>query len=178
MGFWNTRGLRGSTFEEMINMTNEAYRKKGIALVQKVPTPIKPIKIDSEKRTITLAYFEQKSTVDYMGVVQGVPICFDAKETNQKSLPLSNIHEHQITFMKDFEEQKGVAFLLVGFSKYDEYYFLPFKDMYYYYVMAQNGDRKSIPYDVMKKEYKVPQSGNVYLHYLKCLQWYLQKNQG
>ena len=29
------RGLRGSTLEDMINMTNESYREKGLALIQK-----------------------------------------------------------------------------------------------------------------------------------------------
>ena len=46
MGTWKTRGLRGSTLEDMINMTNESYREKGLALIQKIPTPITPINID------------------------------------------------------------------------------------------------------------------------------------
>ena len=66
---WTSRGLRGSTLEEMINRTNEQYRDKHLALIQKVPTPITPIKIDKESRHITLAYFEKKSTVDYIGAV-------------------------------------------------------------------------------------------------------------
>ena len=36
MGTWTTRGLRGSTLEDMINRTNEKYREKGLALIQKV----------------------------------------------------------------------------------------------------------------------------------------------
>ena len=39
MATWNSRGLRGSTLEEMINSTNEIYQKKGLALIQKIPTP-------------------------------------------------------------------------------------------------------------------------------------------
>ena len=41
MATWNSRGLRGSTLEDMINNTNEYYRQKNLALVQKIPTPIK-----------------------------------------------------------------------------------------------------------------------------------------
>ena len=82
---WTSRGLRGSTLEEMINRTNEQYRDKHLALIQKVPTPITPIKIDKESRHITLAYFEKKSTVDYIGAVQGIPVCFDAKECKTDS---------------------------------------------------------------------------------------------
>ena len=80
MATWNSRGLRGSTLEEFINLTNEKYAEHGLALIQKVPTPITPVKIDKGSRHITLAYFEQKSTVDYIGAVQGIPVCFDAKE--------------------------------------------------------------------------------------------------
>ena len=61
MGTWNTRGLRGSTLEDMINMSNESYREKGLALIQKIPTPITPVRIDQQTRHITLAYFDQYS---------------------------------------------------------------------------------------------------------------------
>ena len=46
MPSWNSRGLRGSALEELINLTNDAYREKHLALIQKVPTPITPINID------------------------------------------------------------------------------------------------------------------------------------
>ncbi len=67
MSTWNSRGLRGSTLEDMINRTNERYLESGLALIQKIPTPITPINIDKNTRHITLAYFDQKSTVDYIG---------------------------------------------------------------------------------------------------------------
>ena len=105
MATWNSRGLRGSFLEELINMTNEKYRSQKLALVQKVPTPIKPITIDQTTRHITLAYFEQKSTVDYIGVVQGIPICFDAKECATDRFPLANVHEHCI-FIDLFQSKR------------------------------------------------------------------------
>ena len=61
MGTWNSRGLRGSTLEDMINRTNERYLEKGLALIQKIPTPITP---DSDCKSsivkITAAYFDQE----------------------------------------------------------------------------------------------------------------------
>ena len=86
MATWSGRGLRGSTLEEAVNRTNDWYRQEGLALMQKVPTPITPIEIDKKTRHITLAYFEQKSTVDYIGAVQGIPVCFDAKECHTEPL--------------------------------------------------------------------------------------------
>lgn len=112
MATWNSRGLRGSTLEDLVNRTNEQYREKGLALIQKIPTPITPVRMDKESRHITLAYFDQRSTVDYIGAVQGIPVCFDAKECSAETFPLANIHPHQVAFMKDFEKQNGVAFFL------------------------------------------------------------------
>lgn len=88
MPTWNSRGLRGSTLEDLLNRTNEKYAQNGLALIQKIPTPITPINIDKETRHITLAYFEQKSTVDYIGAVQGIPVCFDAKECQTLTFPM------------------------------------------------------------------------------------------
>ena len=92
MSTWNTRGLRGSTLEDMINRTNERYREKGLALIQKIPTPITPIKIDKEHRHITLAYFEQKSTVDDIGAVQGVPFWKRAQLGGRKSFRVEELN--------------------------------------------------------------------------------------
>ena len=49
MPTWNSRGLRGSTLEDLLNRTNEKYAHNGLALIQKIPTPITPINIDKEK---------------------------------------------------------------------------------------------------------------------------------
>lgn len=40
MPTWNSRGLRGSTLEDLINMSNGKIRTSHLALVQKIPTPI------------------------------------------------------------------------------------------------------------------------------------------
>lgn len=173
MGYWNTRGLRGSVLEETINLTNDLYREKNLALIQKVPTPIKPITIDKTKGVITLAYFDQKSTVDYIGVAQGTPICFDAKETTKESLPLANIHLHQIDFMEDFVKQGGESFLIVYFKKYESYFLFMIDEVRTYYEAAQKGGRKSIPYSAFKKEQQIFIEGGLYLNYLKPLAQYM-----
>ncbi|WP_352399575.1 Holliday junction resolvase RecU [Anaerotignum sp.] len=175
MSHWNSRGLRGSSLEESINFTNEKYRQRGLALLQKVPTPITPVRIDQEKRTITLAYFEKQSTVDYIGVAQGVPICFDAKETAHKNLPLQNIHQHQIEFMADFRTQRGLAFLLVHFTSFDEYYLLPFEILEAFWLEGEKGGRKSIPKNAFLEKYKIQKTGNGILHYLDAVSLYLDE---
>ena len=129
MATWHSRGLRGSTFEDLINRTNDIYENSNLCLIQKVPTPITPINIDKDTRHITLAYFDKKSTVDYIGVVQGIPVCFDAKECHSDLFPLQNIHEHQINFMQTFEKQQGMAFFLLYFTQRDEFYYLRLEEV-------------------------------------------------
>lgn len=129
MGTWNSRGLRGSTLEEFINRTNEYYLDKHLALIQKIPTPITPVRIDKERRHITLAYFDKQSTVDYIGAVQGIPVCFDAKECTADTFPMQNIHEHQVTFMGNFERQGGISFLIIYYSVRDELYYMTYREV-------------------------------------------------
>ena len=170
MATWNSRGLRGSTLEDFINLSNEKYLSSGLAVIQKIPTPIKPIKIDKDSRHITLAYFDQKSTVDYIGVVQGIPVCFDAKETAVDTFPLTNIHPHQITFMENFEKQHGISFIILYFSARDEFYYIPFCDIIKFWLRGENGGRKSFTYDEIDKNYQIHGSKGVIVHYLEALQ--------
>ena len=170
MATWNSRGLRGSTLEDLVNRTNEQYADKGLALIQKVPTPITPIKIDKENRHITLAYFEKKSTVDYIGVVQGVPVCFDAKECNTDTFPLANVHEHQVNFMENFERQEGVAFILIFFSKHNEFYYLRLAELQSFIKRSEDGGKKRFAYQELDSDYFITAKNGVLVPYLSCLQ--------
>lgn len=170
MGTWKSRGLRGSTLEDMINHSNEVYREKKLALIQKIPTPITPISIDKSSRHITLAYFDQKSTVDYIGAVQGIPVCFDAKECAVKTFPLQNVHEHQICFMKEFEQQGGIAFIILHFTALDELYYIPFRDLEQFWKRMEEGGRKSFTYDEIDKSYQIHASRDILVHYLETIQ--------
>lgn len=170
MGTWSTRGLRGSTLEELINITNETYREKKLGLVQKIPTPITPVKIDKEKGNISLAYFEKDSTVDYIGLIQGVPICFDAKECATDTFPLRNIHEHQLKFMEEFEEQKGISFLIVMFTSRNDYYYMRYKELKKYVDRVKEGHANNFKYEELDDNYFIKASGGVMVHYLPALQ--------
>ena len=169
MATWNSRGLRGSALEDLINRTNEKYLENGLALIQKIPTPITPIKIDKENRHITLAYFDQKSTVDYIGAVQGIPVCFDAKECAVDTFSLQNIHEHQVDFMANFEKQGGVAFLILYYSHKDLFYYLNLKQLLIFWNRAKDGGRKSFRFDELETKYIMPKKQGVFVPYLDMI---------
>ena len=114
MTTWNSRGLRGAGLEELINRTNEKYLEKGLALIQKIPTPITPINIDQTSRHITLAYFDKKSTVDaaeFEGLasiplsVEGVKIGITVKQRHENVFKISVRSDDEIdasAFCREF----------------------------------------------------------------------------
>ena len=177
MATWSSRGLRGSQLEEIINITNEEYRSLGLALVQKIPTPITPVEID-DNRHITLAYFEQRSTVDYIGVVQSYPVCFDAKECAADSFALANVHEHQYNFMKDFEAQGGIAFLLIYVGKRQQCYYMRFKELDIFYKRAHETGPKSVKISELDPEWYIDSHNGIQCHYLEGVRRDLELREG
>ena len=169
MGTWNTRGLRGSTLEDLINRTNDSYREKKLALIQKIPTPITPIQIDKSS---------QKSTVDYIGAVQGIPVCFDAKECSASTFPLQNIHAHQIRFMEEFEAQGGIAFIVLYYTGMDEIYYVPFRTIKHFWNRMEAGGRKSFTYDEIDHSWRIRAHRDMLVHYLEMIARDLELREG
>ena len=108
------------------------------------------MRIDKGSRQITLAYFDQKSTVDYIGAVQGIPVCFDAKECHTDTFPLQNIHPHQISFMERFERQEGISFLVIFYSHRNEFHYLRHVKLMEFWRRAEEGGRKSFRYEELE----------------------------
>lgn len=166
MATWKSRGLRGSTLEDLINRTNEMYKEHGLALVQKIPTPITPIKMNEDHTQITLAYFDQKSTVDYIGAVQSIPICFDAKECSADTFALANIHEHQVLFMEDYEKQGGISFIILYYSHLNRFNYLRFSKLKEFWDRMNEGGRKSFRIDEIEDDFDLKPHGGLFVPYL------------
>ena len=140
-----SHGNRGMNLEEDINLSNEYYRREGLCLITKRPTPINVVKVNYTKgAVITSAYFEKQSSTDYNGVYKGRYIDFEAKSTlKTTSFPLANISKHQIEHLKLVQKHGGIAFFIIEFAKLNKVYLL---DASYVINFYENGERKSIPY--------------------------------
>lgn len=161
---------RGMDLENDINLSNEYYRNKHIALITKRPTPINIVKVDySRGARITDAYFEKQSTTDYNGVYKGKYIDFEAKNTkSQTSFPLSNIEKHQIEHLKMVLEQGGIAFFIIQFQVHQQVFLL---DASYVIEFYEHGERKSIPYEVFKeKAIEIKQGFTPRLEYIDAIE--------
>ena len=160
---------RGMSLEEDINLSNEFYKEQGVALITKRPTPINIVKVDYSKGArITDAYFEKQSTTDYNGIYKGRYIDFEAKNTKSRTaFPLSNISEHQIIHLKNVIKHGGIAFFIISFELMNEVYLL---DASFVIDFYEHGTRKSIPYDVFKKEgVLIRQDYTPRLHYIDAV---------
>lgn len=142
---------RGMDLENDINQSNEYYSEHDIALITKRPTPINIVKVDYSKGArIIDAYFEKQSTTDYNGVYKGKYLDFEAKNTkNKTSFPLANITPHQIVHLKRVVQHGGIAFFIISFESLGEVYLLDSSFVVHFY---EQGERKSIPYEVFQKE--------------------------
>ena len=159
---------RGAGLENLIDLTNKQYRNQGVALIDKVPNAWT---VQRAGKRIVSAFPERKTGVDYVGVSHGKAIALEAKSTtNRTSFPLSMIQDHQIKYLKEHKNQGGVAFFIVEFSKLDEIYYVPFEFVMVWLKMAEDGGRKSIPYQefVNQCELLFSEKGYV-LHYLKSV---------
>ena len=149
---------RGMNLEKDINLSNEYYKNKDIALISKRPTPINVVKVDYARGArIIDAYFEKQSTTDYNGVYKGRYIDFEAKSTlNKTSFPLSNIYLHQINHLENVLRAGGIAFFIIEFVVHKEIFLVEAKTIIDFF---HNGDRKSIPYSYIKENcYLIEQS--------------------
>jgi recombination protein U len=151
MATWNSRGLRGSTLEDLINRTNEKYLENGLALIQKIPTPITPINIDKESRHITLAYVD--------------------------TFALQNIHEHQVEFMKNFEKQGGIAFFLLYYSHRDLLYYLRLAELLVFWDRAVEGGRKSFRFEELDEAFILPKKQGILVPYLDMINLDLERRE-
>ena len=104
-------------------------------------------------------------------------MCFDAKECRTDSFPLQNIHGHQVEFMKDFEAQQGIAFLILYFAGRDEMYYMPFREMYRFWKRGQQGGPKHFKYSELAFGVFLKRKGNYLVPFLEGIQTDLEQRE-
>ena len=159
---------RGMSLENLLNITNDYYTKKDIALIYKKPTPIGVAEVtySNHKKLIKKAYFKEQSTLDYNGIYKGKYIEFDAKETlNKTAFPIANVHEHQIKQIQGVIRHGGIAFLIIKMNTF--YYLLKGED---FLDFIQNNKRKSLPYSyIQNNAYLIKENYQPALDYLNVI---------
>ncbi len=91
------------------------------------------------------------------------------------TFPLQNVHEHQVRFMKEFEEQGGIAFIVLHWTGLDEIYYIPFDELFGFWNRMMEGGRKSFTYEEIDKGWKIGRQRDVLVHYLEMIQKDLER---
>lgn len=149
---------RGAFLEKVIEKSNNQYLERGLALIDKIPTPM-----SGNTRKNTFRY-TKKSTVDFTGVTQGQFVSFDAKQCNTPRFEFGRLQEHQESYLKNAHKQKGLSFILILFTKENELYKLTISE---YEYLKENMKRKSIPLDWFREnKTQIKSKNGIYYDYL------------
>lgn len=163
---------KGMTFEKFLEATHAQYKRLGIGIVEKMHTPFTLVRKynQAKKRSeVVNAFPSKKSTVDFIGQVNGIPIAIEAKETSNKaSFYIPSIQEHQDEFLRCWHNIGGLSFVIVHFVVLQEVFLLP-------YGLIENWQidhkRKSIPITYIRNNaHKIePTINGIPLHYAKFI---------
>lgn len=164
----------GKELEAFIEAAHEMYKVRGQAVIQKQHPEIVIQKIEPNEKgspKITEGYVKEQGAPDYMGIVNGRGICFDAKECQSNtSFPIKNVKDHQVEYLQRYKNQGGFAFLIIRFTKLSETYIVPIDKFISWWKKSKDGGRKSIPYEFFMMECEmVPVAGVSPCDYLPIL---------
>ncbi len=162
---------RGMVLENDLNITNQYYQEKDIAIINKKATPIQVVKVSfnlKKQPTIKEAYFKKPSTTDYNGLYRGKYIDFEAKETKiKKYFPLHNINKQQLKHIKSIIKHQGICFIIVRFTSHNKTYLLKGSSLLEYINTTK---KKTIPLSFFEEEgYLIKETYLPRIDYLKIV---------
>lgn len=118
----------GNMFEQMLSASCNYYRDKGVAIIEKTPEPMRPIKpYGDRRRGQYIACFEKQAQPDYKGVLcDGQAVIFEAKHTDKERIQESAITETQRRNLDDFQEMGAQCFVMVSMG-FQDFYRVPWE---------------------------------------------------
>lgn len=108
--------MAGEFFEKLISASCADYRRKGLAVIEKTPEPMRPVNSLGAGRFV--AYFEKMAQPDFKGVLRGGrAIAFEAKHTEKDMIGYERVNDEQNKSLTDFENAGAICFVLVGMQQ-------------------------------------------------------------
>ena len=105
----------GRLFEERLNRSFKYYAESGLAIIEKTPEPMRPIKSLGNGKFV--AYYEGKAQPDYKGVLAGGrTILLEAKYTTTDRIQHSRVQRGQAEYLERHERLGAACYVVCGFS--------------------------------------------------------------
>ncbi len=119
-----TNKNRGMFLETIINKSISFFWENNLAFIEKKGLPITfaSVKKQNNKFILENSIISRKNTVDYIGMLNGKFICFEAKTSNEDKFILKNIKQHQLEYLILMQSHGAIAFFVFYFSKQNEFY--------------------------------------------------------
>lgn len=145
----------GDMFENILNTSCNYYRERGIAIVEKTPEPMRPIKpYGDRRRGQYIACYVKQAQPDYKGVLcDGRAIIFEAKHTDHDRIQESVITKTQRQNFVDFQTMGAQCFVMVSMG-FQSFYRVPwevFGDMKSHYGRKYMTLEELVPYKLSRK---------------------------
>ena len=120
----------GNALEIVIDAALDYYARRGVAVIEKTPEPMKPVKDLGGGKFV--AHYEKKAQPDYKGVLKGgQSVIFEAKHTTADRIEQSRVTDAQGAALDQYAAMGAECFIVVGFNM-REFYKIPwelFRDM-------------------------------------------------
>jgi recombination protein U len=158
---------RGKSLEYLTEWACSYYKKRDIAVINKIPTPFKII---GRFKNFYFGHYDKKSTVDFEGILKtGQHIAFDCKQTKGNRFSLDNVKQHQFDYLKSIQKLNGLSFLLIEFTDINKYIRLHYTDLDCFWGMQSNKrGTKSITFEALSK-FQLTQNTKVTIDFLQGL---------
>lgn len=106
----------GDTFEKWISDACQYYDNLDIAIIEKTPEPMKPIRPYGERyRQQYIAYFVKSAQPDYKGMLcDGTSIMFEAKHTDNERIKQNRVTDTQWENLDKYEKYGAHCYILVS----------------------------------------------------------------
>lgn len=151
---WRSQAV-GGMFENILSASCNYYRERGVAIVEKTPEPMRPIKPYGDRsRGQYIACYEKQAQPDYKGVLcDGRAIIFEAKHTDHDRIQESVITKTQRQSLDDFRTMGAQCFVMVSMGL-QSFYRVPwevFGDMKSHYGRKYMTLEELAPYKLSQK---------------------------
>lgn len=145
----------GLHFEDMIDAACRFYEEKKVAVIEKTPEPMKPIKNIGGGRFIS--YFEKKAQPDYKGTLEdGRSIVFEAKHSGEDRIAQSRLTKEQIDRLEKHSKLGAKTFILISINL-QSFYRVPF---YIWQDMKKNYGHKHMTLEELQP-FKIKSVGGI-----------------
>ncbi len=117
---------KGMYLETIINNSITFFENNNIAILRKQSIPIHINNIVNQNVD---GFLIGKCDVDYYGIYKGRFIAMEAKQTSSEYFDLNKIPDHQLKFLSDIFNHKGISLLIIYFVTNDVFFAIPYNEI-------------------------------------------------